>query len=398
MVKKDSLLGVILILGLGLLVGCKNTMKITDFDGMRDLPRNPSRIVLGTNSMNFNEEDDIYGAPIEFEVQNVKIAEITDKLFSISYEAIPKNIDIDISPISRYLILYDDNGNKWTVNLGLRAHNGRLYSPVNDDELLTLLYETIKNNVEILKWTNNNAVYVTIKDDNRNIVYHNVEETFKDYEYKKIYVIGKHYDYNKNINYQLLFILNDNEQENFINSILQNDKVQYAYKCEDLPFEGYDNRKLIGSTNTIKVGEELEITIEGEFKIYQQSFLYSGIWVKTNDFNKDKTYTIDDFPYLNLVTVRKNNFRQDTLFLELAKQDYFNAMHASNILSRMDNIEYVNLDYYNVVRPIWQISDIAIVDFVNGFEDFEKTKVIGLKPGEVTINFDGVRCKIIVVE
>lgn len=252
------------------------------------------------------------------------------------------------------------------------------------------------NNDEKLQWTNDTAVYVTIKIENSNIVYNDVEEAFKDYEYKKIFLVGKHYDYDKNINYRLLFILNDNDQEKFINSILQNEIVQYAYKCEDLPFEGYDNRKLICSTNTIKVGEELEIVIEGDSKRYQPSFRYFGIWVKPVDFNINKTYTVDDFPYLDLVFVRR--FRQDSLLLGLANQDYFNVIHAADILLRMDTIEDVEFDFYNVIRPIWQITDEEVVGFVDGFEDFKKTKVIGLKPGEVTIDFDGVRCKITVIQ
>lgn len=56
-----------------LLSGCKQMMKITDFDDLKNLPKNPSRIVFGTNSRNFDENEGVYGEPIEYEVPFEKI-------------------------------------------------------------------------------------------------------------------------------------------------------------------------------------------------------------------------------------------------------------------------------------------------------------------------------------
>lgn len=125
-----------------LLSGCKQTMKIADFDGLKDLPKNPSRIVFGTNSMNFDENESIYGEPIEYEVPNEKISQIAEKLFTISYKSLADNVDIDLSPIIRYVIFYNENGDTWKVQLGLKRQNERWYEPVNDKELIDFLYES----------------------------------------------------------------------------------------------------------------------------------------------------------------------------------------------------------------------------------------------------------------
>jgi hypothetical protein len=45
-------------------------MKIIDFNGMRDLSRNPSKIVFGTNSNTFDEETG-WGHPIEYSFRKV---------------------------------------------------------------------------------------------------------------------------------------------------------------------------------------------------------------------------------------------------------------------------------------------------------------------------------------
>lgn len=123
--------------------GCSSTMRITDFNGLKDLPRNPSRIVFATNSQTFDEETELYGEPIEYEVKSTRIAEVTEKLFAISYKALDKNIEIDISPIIRILTFYNAEGAMWTVRLGLQRHNERWYSPVQDEALIMLLYESI---------------------------------------------------------------------------------------------------------------------------------------------------------------------------------------------------------------------------------------------------------------
>ena len=255
-----------------------------------------------------------------------------------------------------------------------------------------------QQNVKILEWSNNTAVYARIKKKYRNNVYNEIEDIFKGYEYKEIYIVEKYYDYDATINYKLLFLLKDDDHEKFINLISQNEMVEIAYKCEDIPFEGYDNRKLVSKSNTIKVGEELQISIEGDFKIYHQEFIYSGLWIKLADFDWDKDYSKEDFPNIDINSVKKYSFRKDSLFLELSKQDYFNLMYTSNVLSRMININEVNFVYSNTVMPIWESSDSSVVKLKNEFNNSKQIEIIGLKPGKATITFDWLSCEITVLD
>lgn len=39
------------------------------------------------------------------------------------------------------MIFYNEKGDTWKVELGLKRQNGRWYEPVNDKELIDLLYE-----------------------------------------------------------------------------------------------------------------------------------------------------------------------------------------------------------------------------------------------------------------
>lgn len=143
--KKTVTFGLFLILAisLGLLAGCEKVMRITDFDGLKDLPRNPSRIMFGTNSQNYDDENGIYGDPIEHEIASNHIADVVDKLFAVRFEAYPEYVDIDLSPIIRYLVFYNDDSDTWTVYLGLIWHNGRWHYPIDNSDLITFLYELI---------------------------------------------------------------------------------------------------------------------------------------------------------------------------------------------------------------------------------------------------------------
>lgn len=141
MIKRSYLLGIIMIISLVFLAGCSK-IRIIDFEGLKYLPENPSRVVFGSNSNNFDEQSGRYGDPIEYEVPNEKIAEVVIKLLSVIYKVYPENVDIDLSPIIRYLIFHDENGDTWKVELGIRIHGERWYYPVNDNDLIDFLYES----------------------------------------------------------------------------------------------------------------------------------------------------------------------------------------------------------------------------------------------------------------
>jgi len=142
-ITKILSMGVFVIMSIGLFVGCGGLFKITDFEGLKDLPRNPSRIVFGTNSQNFDEDNEVYGDLIEYEIRDAKVTEVAEKLFAISYKAEPKDVVIDMPPITRILTFYNADGDTWTVRLGLQRHKERWYSPIQDEALIALLYESI---------------------------------------------------------------------------------------------------------------------------------------------------------------------------------------------------------------------------------------------------------------
>ena len=124
-------------------VGCNKTLKITDFEGLENLCQNPVKIVFETNAKNFDEEKDVYGETIEYEISSSRYTEITEKLFAISYKALDKYTLIDLYPIINILTFSDINGTEWTIHLGLRHHNTRWYSPINEEPLIELLNELI---------------------------------------------------------------------------------------------------------------------------------------------------------------------------------------------------------------------------------------------------------------
>ena len=132
-----------LIICSGVFVGCNKTLKITDFDGLNDLPQNPTKMVFITNLKNV-DENGTYGEVIEYAIPSKNIPGVMEKLLAVRYKSVDKNKRIDVSPIINTLTLYDTEGAVWTVQLGLRRHEGRWYTPVNDDALISLLKELIK--------------------------------------------------------------------------------------------------------------------------------------------------------------------------------------------------------------------------------------------------------------
>ena len=130
-------IGVVLIMGLGLLVGCSKNLTIRDFYGLNDLPTNADRIVFMTDQLS---EDGTEIEKIEVDVPAEKISYVMDILFSRTYKAFPKNIAIDI--LNNYLRVYE--GEKyWEFHIGLKRHNGRWYRPSCDDGLSNYLFTLI---------------------------------------------------------------------------------------------------------------------------------------------------------------------------------------------------------------------------------------------------------------
>lgn len=134
-ITKILAMGVMLVMSMGLFTGCSSTMKITDFEGLKDLPRNPSRIVFETDFQK--------GLPQEFDIPSDDIEAIMNKLFSRTYKKMSKHIDIDV--LNESLKIYDQDDTKWTVPVGVIYNNGRWHDPSQDD-LRTMLNEIVNKN------------------------------------------------------------------------------------------------------------------------------------------------------------------------------------------------------------------------------------------------------------
>lgn len=148
MYKKSITAFIFICMSISLLVGCK-AIHITDFDGMSTLPKNPTHLVFGTNSKNYDDLNKIYGDPIEYVVPQDHIDKIIHLISNVTYVALPEHTDIDLSPIVRYIKFYDVDDNVWQFYLGLHNENDRWYDPVNDDALKDYLYRTT---VEQVGW------------------------------------------------------------------------------------------------------------------------------------------------------------------------------------------------------------------------------------------------------
>lgn len=125
----------VMMLGIRGLGGCSTTMRITDFAGLKDLPRSPSRIVFTTDFQ--------IGLPQEFDIISDDMETIMNKLFARTYRKMSKYIDIDV--LNESLIIYDQEGTHWTVPVGVIYSNGRWHDPSQDD-LRTMLNEIVNKN------------------------------------------------------------------------------------------------------------------------------------------------------------------------------------------------------------------------------------------------------------
>lgn len=244
---------------------------------------------------------------------------------------------------------------------------------------------------DTLEWTNDDAVYVTIDKQYREQVLDDLSATFSNYNYKKVYVVEKIANEYESLNYQLLFII-DSDQEEFINQLLLNEKVKSAEKCKDLPYESFDERYLKYDSDTIKVGDTLTITMSGEADIYRQYFLYNSLYVTPVNFDENKEYTEEDFPELNNIQSIQN--KKTELIINIKDSSYFNIIKTVSKLAQSKNIESVRLRPFDVIYPIWEIDHPELVEFEM---EIGSITIKAVAPGKVTITYDGKSCEITIV-
>lgn len=240
-------------------------------------------------------------------------------------------------------------------------------------------------------WTNDNAVYASVKAGFENEILKDVEGAFASLHFQNVYVTRK--NPNEWTPLRLLFVLEKDDtesQQDFIRLLQQDGRINGVSPCRDIAFETVDTRYIEKEKDTIAVGEEMKLTLKGYLDGYIQPFDFGGLFAKPLG---DKQYSVKDFVGIDLKAVTMND--NGWLYFELAEENYFNVIKAADILSRLPEMEEVELDTSNVTLPpppIWEISDrtIASLDL-----DMNGDAIIrGLKPGEVTVEYAGVSCKI----
>lgn len=273
-------------------------------------------------------------------------------------------------------------------------------TPYKNEQLIKDITLYVFNENALIKddliWNNENAVYASVESQYVNAVLVDVEKAFESLSFNAVFIVKM--DISINPHLLLLFILNDNKQQEFIDLLSLDGRINSSYKCRDLPFDSTDNRYLDIITNNIKVGETLEIIEKGEYNHYCQQFYHEGILIELSNYDANKVYLIDDFPFVDIASVGKSI--RGRLYLELKKPGYYNVIKTLDILARLSIIKSVEPVYFDVVQPVWEISDRAIIDFVDEKQKYNlgMTKVVGLRPGEVTIYYSGLNYIITVTD
>ena len=245
-------------------------------------------------------------------------------------------------------------------------------------------------------WTNDNAVYAYVKAGFENDILKDVEGAFESLHFQEVYVTEK--NVNKWTPLGLLFVLDEAETENkqdFIRLLQQDERINGARPCRDIKFETVDTRYIEKEKDTIAVGEEMRLTLKGSRDAYIQPFDFGGLYAKPSI---GKNYSVEDFVGIDLKSVTMED--DGWLYFELVEENYFNIIKAADILSRLPEIEKVELDTSNVtlIPPsIWEISDKTVASLVTDTNDYGSVIIKGLKSGEVTVELAGVSCIIKVI-
>lgn len=270
------------------------------------------------------------------------------------------------------------------------------------------------NNTEpgVIEWTNDNAIYVTIKPEYIDEIYGNVSRAFQKLNLKATLITQR----TGNKSLKLLLVLaqsGKSSQASAIETLLLDQRVATVHACEDAKFEPESTLSLSSPFAAVKVGETLTVTRTGDFKYfyYNKGSDFDVIELGLTNADPEKEYTTADFPQVKLVSVEKlfsPNISgvEVSLLLTLEKPGYFNLFNAINALASYPNVTYIGMSYYFVdpYFPYWKVSDTSVADFANvsggSFPDYEGympmssvetergvVHIQGLKPGKVTLLF-----------
>ena len=231
--------------------------------------------------------------------------------------------------------------------------------------------ETIPDET-IIEWGNDNAVYAVVQPGYAGQAIEDAENGFGAFEpldIKAVYAVGKGGGAEA---LRLLLVLNnagEQEQEAAVAILRGDSRIQYAIKCNDVPFETVNTLHLSASCLTVKVGDTLTVKPEGMLKVYQPTFSFDSLGsIKLANYNLHKQYTSADFPQAKIESVKKYDWSFGTYFyLSLSEPGYFNVIKAIDAFARDPNVLTVGVDGFGfpdvVCFDAWKISDASIADF-----------------------------------
>ena len=244
---------------------------------------------------------------------------------------------------------------------------------------------------DIMSWTNEQAVYAIIKSEFKNEVIKDINNSFKNLNYNEVYIVEKNNNYDNEL--KLLFILNSNDnREEFKHKLLENESINYITDCYDLPFSTIDNRYIECEKSNIEIGEIISIQVKGSKVSYTKQFSYKGFFVKPHNVEDNVIYSVSDFKNISLKNIEK--LENGWLYFELETDNYFDLIKSVDKISRLHNIEKVELDRTDVTLippPVWTVSNNEILEII---ESNETISIKGLSKGETIIEYDGVSLKI----
>jgi len=282
-------------------------------------------------------------------------------------------------------------------------------SPGNENDYLRTT--TPEDGIE---WGNDNAVYAVPQPAYANQVLQDAENAlgaFEPLDIKAVYIVWK--DLGSTTEpLKLLLVLNNagkKEQEAAVDILRADSRIKYAFECGDVPFETVNTLHLSAASDSVRVGDTLNVKPEGVLKVYQPTFAFDrASSVSLVNYNPNKKYTPADFPQVNAASVITDKYSFGTYFsLIFAEFGYFNVIKAIDALARDPAIKTICVSGYGfpgwVLTDEWDISDVSIADFANkaisGGDDqgnyFWRAQpnengevtIEGLKPGKVIVRY-----------
>lgn len=248
------------------------------------------------------------------------------------------------------------------------------------------------NSKDDLEWTNEEAVYVSIKKEYLSSIFDNIEKEFSNYSYEKVYVVDKNTNDDGSLYYRLLFIVKK-DIDSFCDKLRNDERISSLQMSSDLPFESYDNRYMEYDKNPITVGESINIFLNGDSHIYYQRFLFNAVYFKPVNYNFRNEYNISDYPEIEGISFIDKNINGLTIYF--TSDDYYKVVKTVDILSRNPSNLNAGFLEINVMHPIWEIDNEECVSFIVNNDN--SITLTALKEGTVKVRFDGIGCTITIV-